>query len=190
MKKSNLIIIIALAALLAGSLAVNGILVARLTKQTAQPEQTEQPPQNLYDPNHAIGADEPTTVPEVTTEPAPEQVISNPYITLVCPDDWSNRISVTTEEQENSVTMYFSASFDGKQLVLFTIGLTKLENEGFVLGELQDETAGSFYVVMNMYQQDPADWSVQDYDEICTLQELVNDIIVQFYEDPRFVPSR
>lgn len=190
MKKSNLIIIIVLVALLAGSLAVNGVLAARLTKQTAQPEQTEQPPQNLYDPNYAIGADEPTTVPEVTTEPAPEQVIPNPYITLSCPDDWSDRVSVTTQEQENGVTMFFSASFDGKQLVLFTIGLTKLENEGFVLGELQDETAGSFYVVMNMNQQDPADWSAQAYDEICTLQECVNDIIVQFYKDPRFVPSR
>jgi hypothetical protein len=43
---------------------------------------------------------------------------------------------------------------------------------------------------MHMNEQDPEDWSAEGYQQICQLQERVNDFIIQFHEDARFTPKR
>lgn len=189
MKKTNLILLV-LAVLLVVSLAVNGILAVKLANQPQEPVPATQPSQHLYDPNHAIGADEPTTVPEETTEPAPGQVIASRFITFICPSDLVGTLDVTTTEGDDGVTMTFSGSFDGKTVQLFEICLTRAEVDGYKLGQFVDEQNGVFQVVMNMHQQNPEDWTAQTYNAICAIQERVNDFIIQLYEDARFEPDR
>jgi len=177
-------IVIILAVLLVISLAANGVLAAKLMRQP------EDPSLSLYDPEYAVGRDEQTVIPAETTEPAEVQELSDRYITLVCPSDLSGRINVATTEQEDGVSMAFSGLFDGKEVELFVISLTKAESEDYILGEFRDENDGKFQVVMRMNEIYPQEWPEDVYNEICALQERVNDIIIQFYEDERFTPSR
>lgn len=180
--------VIILAVLLIISLSANGILAAKLA---AQPEpQPVDPNAHLYDPDYAIGADNTATVTPETTEPAPAQEISNPYIALVCPADLGDRMRAVTTEEETGISMAFSGEFDGEEVALFTICLTTAEPEGYLLGEFQHETDGRFNVDLRVHEIDPEKWSEEKYGEISAMQERVNDIIVQFYEDTRFTPTR
>ena len=184
MEQRRKLLCIILMVLLVISLIANGILLAKLMNQP------ENPSLSLYDPEYAIGKTEATTVPEETTEPAQEQIISNKYITLICPADLSDRISVLSTEQDDGVSIVFSAVLDGREVELFAIDLTKAEPEGYILGQFQDGNDDQFHAVMRMNEINAEEWSEEAYNEICELQERVNDFIIQFYEDERFVPSR
>ena len=177
-------IVIVLAILLVISLTANVILAV---KYANQPDDSQL---SLYDPEYAIGKDDPIVVPEETEAPAPEQVISNSYIELICPADLKDQLSMATAQQEDGVTTVFTGMFDGKEVELFEIRLAKAEPaDYYILGELQDTEDGTLYVAMHMSEIHPEEWSEELYSQICALQERVNDFIVQFYEDERFVPN-
>lgn len=176
---------IILAVLLVASLTANGILAAKLINQPVDPSLS------LYDPEYAIGKDDQTVVPEETTAPSPEQVISNPYMELICPAELKDQVSMETTQLEDGIAVAFSGVFDGKELELFVISLTKEEPaDCYILGELQDTKDGNLCVAMHMNEIQTEEWSEDLYNEICALQERVNDFIIQFYEDERFVPNR
>lgn len=176
--------VIVLAVLLVISLAINGILAAKLMNQP------EDPALSLVDPEYAVGRDEPTTVPEETTEPAEEQVISARYFDLICPSDLNGRIYVDSVTQEDDVRLIFTATVEGNNVELFAISLTKAEPEDYILGQYQDKEAGQFYVGMRVNEINPEEWSEAAYDEINALQERVNDFIIQINENEGFSPSR
>lgn len=124
---------------------------------------------------------------------APEETlgiaVDNAYMTFYYPQEWEGKVEeVRTEDGENC-TITFQTEISGKEVVLFSIVIGPGESEGYLLGWLK-EGEKQINVYSEMNEMDPEGWSEEAYNEICSLQERVNDIIVQFFEDERFVPNR
>lgn len=171
-------------------LAVIVVLVAVVIVQAvmlggAKKEQT-QTGTHLDNSALAIGAN--NTEPTVVEETAGEELTTR-YINLFLPADLVEEIDVAAEETDDGVTIVFSGAFSGKTLELFSITISRDAGDGYVLGGLDHETEGKLAVTMQMNEQKAEDWDDNDYVRINSLQERVNDIIVQFYEDPRFIPA-
>ena len=145
------------------------------------------------------GADkpEPGDTAAATEQPmwtGPEETqgisVDNAYMTFYYPREWEGVVEEVREELGGNVTVTFRTVISGREVVLFSVILGPEEAGGYLLGQLQDPGTGAVNVYTEVNEQDPADWSDQDYQQICRLQERINDIIVQFYEDERFVPAR
>lgn len=131
-----------------------------------------------------------TTGIQTEMEPPVEETsgipMDTPYMTFTYPQEWEGKVeAVQTTEGRNSV-ISFKTEISGKEVVLFSVILGQDAAEGYLLGQLHDENQGVINVYSRVTDIDPADWSEAEYNEICSLQERVNDIIVQFQEDPRF----
>lgn len=169
---------------LAVSLTVNVILSAIVAKQDNDSDKY------LYDPNYALGKDDYEIIAEVTES---DQIIEIPLgvVKLHYAAELKDQIAVEVEEGEKGAVIRFTALGFAEKLELFSFKLTPDKNaEDYTLGVLQDTQYGELYVMMHMNEQSPEDWTEEAYSEICRLQERVNDIIIQFYEDERFVPVR
>ncbi len=173
------LLIILLSTALVVSLICNGILGVQLSSYSLGVNGTED----------AADKDQLYTGGPETTEPSPEQLIPSQYITLFFPKDVVGRLDVVVSEDEDSTVMTFSGIFDGKEVKLFEICLTKTQAEGYVLGEFNHSDHGKLSVVMHMAEIPAEEWSEEVYSEISVMQERVNDIIAQFYDDDRFVPN-
>ena len=44
-------------------------------------------------------------------------------------------------------------------------------------------------ITTRINEQSPSDWPEEEFARINSMQERINDILVQFYEDPRFTPA-
>lgn len=140
--------------------------------------------------------DEPesTEPPVIQTEEIPEEpagiAMDTPYVTFTYPQEWEGKVeAVQTTEGRNTV-ISFRTEIGGKEVVLFSVILGQDAAEGYLLGQLNDETHGAINVYSRMTEIDPGQWSEKEYSEICAMQERVNDIISQFQEDPRFSSGR
>lgn len=141
-------------------------------------------------------ATEPTV--ESTTEPVTEPVIeepvgipvATPYMTFHYPEEWADKVEVQQADDGKNCTLTFQTEISGQELVLFSFVLGPDEAEGFLLGQLHDDQAGTVNVYCVMNEMDPEEWTDEEYDEICAHQERVNDMIFQLHEDGRFVPNR
>ena len=140
---------------------------------------------------------EPTETTVITEPPmwtAPEETqgisVDNVYMTFYYPKEWEGEVAEVREEQGSNIVVTFRTVISEQEVVLFSVILGPEETDGDLLGQLHDSEAGVINVYSMVNEQNPADWSAQDYERICRLQERVNDIIVQFYEDERFVPTR
>lgn len=142
------------------------------------------------------------SAPEAETESADEALwgtapeetqgiaVDNAYMTFYYPQEWKGKVEELREENGKNVTVSFQTKVGEKDVVLFSIVLGPDVFDGYLLGQLKDPQAGSINVYSIMNELVREDWSEEEYSEICALQERVNDIIVQFYDDDRFVPSR
>lgn len=110
------------------------------------------------------------------------------YISLTYPEELDEDVKVKESKKKDVVKITFSAK-ELDKLELFTIILSKSEQEGTRLGVLEDPEEGDIIVTMDMNEQNAQDWSDEEFEKINALQERVNDIIIQFFEDPRFVPE-
>lgn len=173
------LLIILLSAALVVSLICNGILGVQFSSYSL----------DVNDPEGAADEVQLYTGGPETTEPSPEQLIPSQYITLFFPKDVVGRLNVVVSEDEDTTVMTFSGIFDGKEVELFEICLTKTHEEGYVLGEFNHSNHGMLSIVMRMAEIPAEEWSEETYSEICVMQERVNDIIAQFYDDDRFVPN-
>lgn len=142
------------------------------------------------------GQDDPETTlpPALQTEPQQEEpagiAMDTPYMTFTYPQEWEGKVeAVQTTEGRNTV-ISFRTEVGGKEVVLFSVILGQDAAEGYLLGQLNDETSGVINVYSLMTEIDPGQWSEKEYNEICAMQERVNDIISQFQEDPRFSSGR
>lgn len=124
---------------------------------------------------------------------APEETlgiaVENDYMTFYYPQEWEGKVEEVRVEDGEKCTVTFQTRISGEEVVLFSIVVGPEESDGYLLGWLEEgENRINVYSVMN--EIDSGEWSEEAYNEICSLQERVNDIIVQFYEDERFVPNR
>lgn len=125
---------------------------------------------------------------------APEETqgiaVDNAYMTFYYPQEWEGKVEVVREENGKNFKVSFQTKIGEKNVVLFSIVLGPDVCDGYLLGQLEDPEAGTINVYSIIKEPVREDWSEEEYSEICALQERVNDIIVQFYDDDRFVPSR
>ena len=137
---------------------------------------------------------ESATDPVETWETAPPETlgvaVDNSYMTFYYPQEWEGKVEEIREENDGNMIVTFRTDISGEEVVLFSIAMGPGSVDGYLLGWLDDPQAGEIYVYSIMSEIGPDDWSEEEYDQICALQERVNDIIVQFYQDERFVPSR
>lgn len=136
----------------------------------------------------------PEEIPEEETvlDEIPEETkgieVQTEYFTFEYLKEWENKVEeVHTQEGRNSVVT-FRTKVSERDVVLFSVILGPDEADGYLLGYLKDgEEMINVYAAVN--DMPAEDWSEEEYQEICAMQERVNDIIVQFYEDERFVPN-
>lgn len=142
-------------------------------------------------------AQEPSELPEstageeiVVTED-PGIPVANMYMTYCYPSELEGVFSVRETSETDRHQAAFYADISGQELELFSVVLgSQAEENGFELGILEDEKLGQIHVTLVMNEQQPDEWSEEDFRRINQLQERINDIITQFHEDPRFVASR
>lgn len=139
-------------------------------------------------------ADQPSSEDEIVWVTAPEETlgiaVENAYMTFYYPQEWEGKVEEVREETDGNITVTFRTDISGQEVVLFSVVMGPGVVDGYLLGQLEDPQAGIINVYSVMNDISPADWSEEEYSEIAGLQERVNDIIVQFYADKRFVPSR
>lgn len=151
----------------------------------------------------ACGAAEPadtTTEPslptytQATTEPVTEEIsgiaFDTQYIELRYPEDLEGLVQIGYEELQDGQQIIFTTDFTGEELELFRFSISASGTEGYELGVLNDPEAGELKVCVDVQEYTDGNWTPEQYTKLCQLQERVNDIIVQFHQDPRFVASR
>lgn len=124
---------------------------------------------------------------EDPTEAAVVPLATN-YIILSYPAELEEDVKVTYEDIADGQKITFTTDFTGEELELFHFTISTSGTEGYSLGELEHEQAGTLLVCMNVKEYTDGNWKPEDFNKLNAMQERVNDIIVQFYDDPRFTP--
>ena len=147
---------------------------------------TEQPADNQVT-DEQVTDDQITDVQEETEVPAIP--LPTNYIVLSYPAELENEVKVAYDNLYDGQMISFTTDFTGEELLLFQFSVSASGDDGFALGVLKDETAGELTVCVHVEDHTNGNLSPEDFNKLNALQERVNDIIVQFYEDPRFVPN-
>ena len=124
---------------------------------------------------------------EDPTEAAVVPLATN-YIILSYPAEIQDDVTVTYENIEGGQKIVFTTDFTGEEIELFHFTISESGTEGYSIGVLEHEEAGSLVVCMNVQAYSDGNWKPEDFNKLNAMQERVNDIIIQFYEDPRFTP--
>lgn len=182
-----------LLAVIAALLVVIVILMVLLLRRPAAPttqvtaptgtvERTTEPTQHVQ----ALEEDDPGM--QQATEETGVALVTK-YMRFAYPEDLKDVLIVTEEETETRFCATFSMIAAEQEVELFAIILSESEEEGYKLGYLQDETYGTVIITTRINEQSPNDWPEEEFARINSMQERINDILVQFYEDPRFIPA-
>lgn len=121
---------------------------------------------------------------------APGIPVTSEYIVLSYPADLEGMVSVRYEPLNDGQEIIFTTNFTGEDLELFRFSLNKAGTDGYELGVLEDEEAGELRVCVDVKDYENGNRTPEEYTKLTSLQERVNDIIAQFYDDPRFTPAR
>lgn len=160
-------------------IAVAMLAVLLLRQNTQQPEQTQPP-----------GTTQALSQTEQTTEYQESNVpVVTDYIVLSYPMELQDQVTVTLTDLEDGQQLSFTTDFTGEALELFRFTMNRSGTQEQPLGVLQDES-GDLTVSVYVPDYSNGTRTPEQYNQLTALQERVNDIIVQFYEDPRFVPEK
>ena len=114
-----------------------------------------------------------------------------PYITLYCPEEWQETVKVDKQETETGLTLTFHTPMGEGNVVLFSLIFSKADTaEGFLLGSLTDAADGPVYVFAAMNETVPEGLSGEEATRFGSMQERVNDLIMQLHEAPGFESGR
>ena len=110
--------------------------------------------------------------------------VETPYVTLYYPNTWTEleRVEVTQDGENCRVT--FKTVVADRELELFSLILGPEEADGYLLGTLD-----GVFVYSLMNEQNPKDWSEEDYTNISRQQEYINELFLQIYEMPGFTQA-
>lgn len=126
------------------------------------------------------------TAPEETLGVA----VETPYMTFHYPEEWRGKVEAQLSEAEDCSITTFRTELSGKSVELFSVVLSRKAEEGYLLGCLRQEDGVEVNVYTRMNELSDEDWSEEEFDRLSALQERVNDIIAQFYENEAFQPDR
>lgn len=149
-----------------------------------------QEPENTTQPTETTAETMADTTAEQIQEPAISGIaVETPYMTLYLPEDWRDTLKWETAQRGENYVLTFCLTAMEKPVELFSLVLgPEDEEQGYYLGYL-DKADGMINIYSVMNEQDPADWSDSDYAEISYQQERINELILQFHEDPGFHAS-
>lgn len=116
--------------------------------------------------------------------------LSTKYIVLSYPSELEDMVTVRYEDLEDGQQVIFTTDFTGEELELFRFSISKSGTDGYQLGVLTDEKDGDLLVCMHVQEYSNGNWKPSEFTKLNAMQERVNDIIVQFHDDPRFEPTR
>ncbi len=139
----------------------------------------------------------PTTVPseltQVTNTPADvpiadaEVLYETPYITVVRPDFWDNRIAVTGIDGVGKYTLNFKTTVNDKEATLFSFTFGENGN-GYRLGQMTDSSGETVWVYSEIGVFEAGDlWTEEEAQTLNALQECVNEILAQIQTAENFV---
>ncbi len=150
------------------------------TAQTVdQQVQTDPKPEQTDPQQEQTAAQEETNVPLITD-----------YIVLSYPAELEEFVTVEQLTIDDGQKIVFTTDFTGETLELFHFTISRSgAPEEYTLGMLQDES-GDLTVCVYVPDYSNGSRTPEQYNQLIALQGQVNDMIVQFYEDPRFVPDR
>ena len=135
---------------------------------------------------------EPAVEDEAVWGTAPEETlgiaVQTPYLTFHYPKDWEDMTVENLSEDGRSLTV-FRTELSGETAELFSVILSPKEEEDYLLGRLNLQDGSSVNVYTCVNELDTAMWSEEDYATLCIMQERINDIIAQIYENAAFVPN-
>ena len=143
-------------------------------------------------PGTEPSAAEQTAEPAGTQSPAEEPgsvALPTNYIVLSYPQEIEDLVTVSYETMADGQTVIFTTEVTGEPLELFRFYIGKSEDDGYVLGVLEDPVEGTLNVSVTVQEYSNGNWEPQIYNQLIDLQTRVNDIIVRFHEDARFVPN-
>lgn len=126
---------------------------------------------------------------ELITEDAGVPLVTE-YIILSYPSELEDMVSIAYEELPDGQEIIFTTEFTGEKLELFRFSISKSGTEGYELGVLSDDQAGDLIVCVEVKDYGSGNWNPEDYAKLMAMQDRVNDIIIQFHEDPRFTAAR
>ena len=112
------------------------------------------------------------------------------HIELHYPAELEDQVTVTYEDLKDGQQIIFTTDFTGEALELFRFSISSSGTGGYHLGTLVDEQVGDLLVHMHIQDYTNTDLAADVYAKLNSMQERVNDIIIQFHEDARFVPNR
>ena len=161
-----------------------------------KPEETSSSQQVSNSEPETSSSEEPESSSRELLPGEPEEIdpgipVETEHITIYFPEELTDDMTLEHLEEDGYQLIAFSGTFSGKELRLFSVifGPAGSGTGDFQLGTLNDENAGEVPVSIRMNVQNEADWSAEDFEKINALQERVNDLIIQFYDDPRFTPT-
>lgn len=165
--------LLALTILLSAAMALTGC--SRSQEEGKEPAPTQ--PAQMENSNEQITED--AGVPFATE-----------YIVLSYPSELEDMVSIHYEPLEDGQRILFTTDFTGEELELFRFSISKSPTEGYPLGTLTDAEHGELTVCVEVKEYSSGSWTPEEYAKLGAMQERVNDIIVQFHEDPRFAAAR
>lgn len=128
------------------------------------------------------------TEQEITEEPGVP--LTTKYMILSYPAELEGMVNIRYEDIQSGQEVIFTTDFTGEELELFRFSMSRDGTDGYELGVLKDEEAGELRVCVEVKDYENGSWAPEEYTKLISLQERVNDIIIQFYDDPRFTPTR
>lgn len=144
-------------------------------------------------PPETTAATEPSAANGMEFAPVEEAGVAlvTPYITLYCPEEWQDTVKVDQQETETALSLTFHTPMGEGNAVLFSLIFSK-ENtaEGFLLGSLTEAADGPIYVFAAMNETVPEGLSGEETARFGSMQERVNDLIMQLHEAPGFESGR
>lgn len=157
------------------------------------------PQEPVNTPAVITASPEATATPEITPEPTAEPkktnmymteegeiCIETEYVTLYYPAEYAADVMIDVAEETDGYTLTVSSTLNNQDIELYALVLSKAQADGYYLGNMQNGAG----VYMLMHEQNPADWSPEEFDRINVLQESVNTLLMQIYESEGFAAAK
>ena len=124
---------------------------------------------------------------EFAPEGNPGIAVETPYLTLYYPEEWQNIVTAEKTETEKGLKLTFRTTVAETEEVLFSLIFSDSETkEGYPLGVLKQSDRKKVHVYSVMNEQIPENWSEEEIRQFGSMQERVNDLIMQLNETPGF----
>lgn len=194
-KKSKLVpVLITLVVLLSIAVAVLSWMLLQLTgaDNAAQPPAETLMTETPGETTEALPQPEQQTQPQLQ-ETVPVQAedfrISTPCCDLYLPAEWEGVIRADTIEMDGMCAVTFLGVLEEREVPLYTLLFEKGENQGTALGSVQTEDGTAWiYLEMSELDQDKT-LTAQQYDELMSMQETVNNLLEKLALEPAFAPG-